>query len=261
MWFGEHNTHVPHAWFWGFVLSYELVWGQWVSGDFWSQHMQQGHSIAKRTLEWALLEGVNGAKYCCRRVVLPLTESAWAVGRATWSSFEIGPALSRLDQRPLFCDSLGVWCCSQFMIVLRSCQQAEVIHEVGNNSKFSMGSFCSLQHWLCMKHAKYCTDSLENVVYRCSYLCFPFVFTNTFYVLPILCSCDLLHLGSSASESPLAALPLLLPVPCEMWWDMLKSSWTRIRSLSCNLFSVLLMHFLQNMRISKCFLFVSLFFF
>lgn len=42
--------------------------------DLWSQHVQQGHSIAKRTLEWTLLEGVNWAKYCCRRVVLPLTE-------------------------------------------------------------------------------------------------------------------------------------------------------------------------------------------
>lgn len=59
----------------------------------------------------------------------PASDSAWVLGRATWSSFEIGPGLSRLDWRPLSYDSLGLWCCSQFMIVLRSCQQTEASHE------------------------------------------------------------------------------------------------------------------------------------
>lgn len=67
---------------------------------------------------------------------------------------------------------------------------------------------------------------------------FPLYLQIHLYVLTILCSGDLLHLGSSASESLVAVLPLLLLVPCEMWWDMLKSPWTRIQSLSCNLFSL-----------------------
>lgn len=51
---------------------------------------------------------------------------------------------------------------------------------------------------------------------------FPLYLLIQLYVLSVLCSCDLLHLGSSASESLVAALPLLLPVPCEIWWDMLE---------------------------------------
>jgi len=42
------------------------------------------------------------------------------------------------------------------------------------------------------------------------------------YVLLVFCGCDLLYLGSSATESSGAAFPLLLPAPCEMQWNMLK---------------------------------------
>lgn len=181
-------------------------------------------TLPKRTLEWALLESVNWAKYCCRRAVLPVIESAWALGRATWSSFEIGPALSRLDQRPLFCDLLGLWCCSQFMSVLRSCQQTEVRHELGSNREFSMGSFCSLQCWLYMHCADYCANCFENVVavYSCSCFRFCLCICKHIFVLSVLCSCDLLHLGSWATGSSAACHPLLLPAPCEMHWNMLK---------------------------------------
>lgn len=178
----------------------------------------------KRTLEWTLLESVNWGRYCCRRAVLPLLKSAWALGRATWSSFEIGPALSRLDWRCLFYDSLGRWCCSQFMIVLRSCQQTEARHEVGSNREFSIGSFLSLWHWLYMKCAEYCANCFENVVaiYSCS--CFRFSLSICKYIFT---SCQLSSvvnccIWEAQVLRSLEHLPLLLLAPCEMQQNMLK---------------------------------------
>lgn len=178
----------------------------------------------------------------------PASNSAWVLGRATRSSLEIGPALSNLNWRLLSCDWLGLWCCSQFMTVLRSCQQTEAETWVGSNREFSMRSFWSLPPWHVfthMKRAEHCANCLENVtaIYSCSYFRFSpcickYIFMPCQFSAVVTCCIWEAQLLRALEHFSLCCCLLLVKCGGTCWHSLGPKF-----SLSCSLFSVLFMHY------------------